>query len=91
MNPTALKIETPVGVCFAVFPDNAISCELKGVSSAAVAYVSDNLFRMFKPHGYPIDLENIEIEDFAAYCHRPDLNILINHDFDESELEAVLA
>lgn len=90
MNITALKIETPVGVCFATFPNDSIQCELKGVSTTAMAYFQDNLIRMFKPHGYPIELECIEPEDFAAYCHRPDLNIFISQDIDEDELLAFL-
>jgi len=45
---------------------------------------------MFKPHGYPIELEDIELESFLKYCHRPDLDIYIEADFEDEECGMLL-
>lgn len=91
MNIAALKIGTPVGVLYATFPDDSEACELKGLSATAISYFESKLHQMCRQHGYPIELEHIEPEDFEQYCSRPDLGISIEVDFPRDELDVILA
>lgn len=84
---TAFKVLTPEGNCYAVFPDDALHCDLKGYDPVAISYFEDRIHNMFKPHGYPIVLADIEPESFLKYCHRPDLGIHIEVEFNDEEYD----
>lgn len=77
MDGVVLKIATPEGECYAVFPDDDTSCVLQGNNLKAIAYFEDNLHRMSKDHGHPIELSNIEPFELDLYCNRTDLGISI--------------
>lgn len=90
MRITALKVITPVGECYAVFPDDAIHCELKGLSTQAISFFESSLHKMFKPHGYPVELQQLEPEELEEYCSRSDLGISIQTEFSTDELEVII-
>lgn len=89
MDITALRIITPMGNCFAVFPNDSISCELKGDNSEAIYFFENNLHKMTKEHGYPVVLSSIDPDEFATYCNRPDLNISIDDIVTEYDLAVI--
>ena len=88
----ALKVTTPKGSFYAVFPDDARHCELCGYDVVAIGYFKDNLFQLFKPHGHPLELEYLEPDDLMKYGNRPDLGIEITDltDDDREELRLIL-
>ncbi|RZG44033.1 hypothetical protein [Acinetobacter wuhouensis] len=85
-----LRVVTSEGNCFAVFPQDALHCELKGFNAAAIYYFESNMFKMFKQHGYPIVLEDINFDSFLMYCNRPDLGVLIEDEFVDEEYDMCL-
>lgn len=87
IDSTAFKVVTPQGNCFATFPENDVSCKLIGLNIIAIEYFKSNLHGMFKTHGYPVELTQIEPDDFLNFCHRPDLGILIESEFADEEYE----
>ena len=85
--PTAFRVLTARGKFFAIFPVSTFHCEFIGFDPVAVGYFKDNMYAMFKPHGYPIVLENIEPDSFFKYCSRPDLGIYIEANFDDEDYD----
>ncbi|PKF35550.1 hypothetical protein [Acinetobacter proteolyticus] len=86
INSTALKITTPHGSLFAIFPNDAQNCELHGFDVKAVHYFKSNLDQLFKEHGRPLTLEQLEPEELMLFGNRGDLEIKITDDFDREEL-----
>ena len=74
-NVAALKITTPDGVVYAVFPDNARHCELHGMTLSGLEYFESRLIHMFKAHGHRLYLSHLEPDDLMKYGNRPDLEI----------------
>lgn len=89
INTTALKVTTPHGAFYAVFPDNAQNCELHGFEILAISYFENNLYRMSKQHGYGLRLSQLEPEELMLYGNREDLKIAISDDFDREELALI--
>ncbi len=88
--PTSFRVLTPEGNFFVVFPIDSFHCELIGFNGVAIEYFKDSTIAMFKPHGYPIVLENIEPDSFFKYCYRPDLGIYIEDDFEDEEYDMLI-
>lgn len=89
INTTALKVTTPHGAFYAVFPDDAQNCELHGFEILAISYFENNLYRMSKQHGYSLKLSQLEPEELMLYGNREDLQIAISDDFDKEELALI--
>lgn len=89
INTTALKVTTPHGEFYAVFPDDAQNCELHGFEILAISYFENNLYRMSKQHGYSLTLSQLEQEELMLYGNRPDLQITVTDDFDREELALI--
>ena len=89
INTTALKVHTPKGSFFAVFPDDAKNCELCGPWLEAIGYFEGNLHKLFKQHGHPLELARLEPGDLMLYGNRPDLEISITDDFDREVLRMI--
>ncbi|WP_336019126.1 hypothetical protein [Acinetobacter lwoffii] len=89
INTTALKVTTPHGSFYAVFPDDAKNCELCGFEIKAINYFENNLYRMSKQHGYSLTLSQLEQEELMLYGNRPDLQITVTYDFDREELALI--
>lgn len=89
IDTTALKVTTPDGSFYAVFPDDAKHCELHGFEKKAISYFENNLFQLFKQHGYGLTLTQLEPEELMLYGNREDLRISITDDFDRSELAMI--
>lgn len=89
INTTALKVTTPHGAFYAVFPDDAQNCELHGFEILAISYFENNLYRMSKQHGYGLTLSQLEPEELMLYGNRPDLQITVTDDFDREELALI--
>ncbi|MEQ1449933.1 hypothetical protein ABLT96_09225 [Acinetobacter lwoffii] len=89
INTTALKVITPHGAFYAVFPDDAQNCELHGFEIMAIGYFEDNLHKLFKQHGHPVELSKLEPEELMLYGNRGDLQIIITDDFDREELALI--
>lgn len=86
INTTALKVITPKGEFYAIFPDDAEHCELHGFDVSAIHYFESNLFRMSRQHGYRLTLTQLEPEELLLYGNRPDFQISIIDEFDREEL-----
>lgn len=86
---TALKVTTPQGSFYAIFPDDAQNCELRGFEIMAIDYFEDNLHKLFKQHGHPVELSQLEPEELMLYGSRSDLQIVITDDFDREELALI--
>lgn len=88
-NTTALQVTTPHGSFYAVFPDDARNCELHGFQIKAIGYFEDNLHKLFKQHGYPLELSQLEPDELMAYGNRTDLEITVTDDFDREQLALI--
>ncbi|ENV00353.1 hypothetical protein [Acinetobacter variabilis] len=86
INTTALKVTTPHGEFYAIFPDDARNCELCGPGFEAIGYFEDNLHKLFKQHGYPLELSSLEPDELMTYGNREDLQIVVTDEFDRQEL-----
>lgn len=86
IHTTALKVITPHGAFYAVFPDDAQHCELHGFDVLAISYFENNLYQMCKQHGYGLTLSQLEPEELMLYGNQKDLQITVSDDFDREEL-----
>lgn len=86
---TALKVTTPYGSFYAVFPDDVQNCELRGFKIKAISYFENNLYQMSRQHGYGLKLSQLEPEELMLYGNREDLQISITDDFDREELPLI--
>lgn len=89
INTTALKVTTPHGSFYAVFPDDAQNCELHGFEIMAIGYFEDNLHKLFKQHGYPLELSQLEPDELMTYGNRTDLEITVTDNFDREQLALI--
>lgn len=80
-----LKVGTPIGSFFALFPANQENCVLKGSALEAQDYFLDNLCKMCSEDGHLINLESIDPEVFLTYCNRPDLKLSVSDNVSEDE------
>ena len=88
-NTTALKVTTPHGAFYAVFPDDAQNCELRGYKVKAINYFENNLYQLTKQHGYSLTLSQLEPDELMLYGNRDDLQITVTDDFDREELALI--
>ncbi len=88
-NTTALKVTTLDGSFYAIFPDDAQNCELRGFEIKAISYFENNLYQMSKQHGYGLKLSQLEPEELMLYGNREDLQISITDEFDREELALI--
>lgn len=89
INTTALKVTTPHGSFYAVFPDDAQNCELRGFEIKAISYFENNLYQMSRQHGYGLKLSQLDPEELMLYGNREDLQISITGEFDREELALI--
>lgn len=89
IDTTALKVTTPDGEFYAIFPDDAEHCELHGFDVLAISYFENNMYRMTKEHGYKLTLTQLEPEELLLYGNRPDLEIAVTDVFDREELALI--
>lgn len=88
-NTTALKVTTPQGSFFAIFPDDAENCELRGFDVLAISYFERSLPSMTRQHGYQLTLSQLEPDELMLYGNRPDLQITVTDEFDPKELALI--
>ena len=80
----SLKVVTPDGVCFAIFPNGDKGCNLIG-DDLAINYFMQKTAFMTRNHGYLVNLDFISFDDFQNYCNRDDLGINITDEMNEAD------